>query len=350
MSATGTRDHVIDILRGLAIFLMVQGNMAGSLFPHPWPAWGDWYMAIGSFVPALFVTLAGMSVVLTTIRKQYRAKHYVLRAGALLLTASLIVDVFVWGFIPFISVDVLYLIALSLPISYGFQFLKSWTRWLVVGVLFLGTPLLQIVLGYIAYPTELPIAALLAGATFNIEALTILKHWVIDGWFPIFPWLGFALLGVNIGLMRWRSMNSLRFDSVRMVLIGSALLAAGLALWTTYAGPLYVRGGFSEIIYPPTIAYVVTAMAQMLLLAALVERIGTCRVLQPLKVFGSASLFMFWFHFGLIELLPASPPLVVLIGFFIATLAFMFWIGYLIQKMRTRYPRRPWWVRYVLGI
>ena len=191
------RDKTIDILRGLAIFTMVAANMAGPVLVEPHPFLFRFY---GSFAAPLFILISGMMVALTTQTKGHNLKYFLIR-GMLVITVGALIDVLIWKIYPFTTVDVLYLIGISLPLAYLFMRLNTPSQWLIVISIFFFTPFLQNIFGYADYPTEFffPWGA----PTIIIENQTnILTHWLVDGWFPIFPWLGFSLLGVILANLR----------------------------------------------------------------------------------------------------------------------------------------------------
>jgi len=104
------RDISIDILRGLAIFTMVAANMAPYVLIEPHPFWFRFY---GSFAAPLFILISGMMVALTTLTKGHDFKYFLVR-GILIVTVGALIDVVMWNFYPFTTVDVLYLIGVSL--------------------------------------------------------------------------------------------------------------------------------------------------------------------------------------------------------------------------------------------
>src|SRR5262245_51031015 len=68
VGARAARDPSIDVLRGLAVFMMVAANLAASALEGPHPLWFRLY---GSFAAPLFVLLSGMMVAYTARRKAY---------------------------------------------------------------------------------------------------------------------------------------------------------------------------------------------------------------------------------------------------------------------------------------
>lgn len=343
------RDVTLDVLRAIAIFLMVQANIGQSVYRGPIPLWVKLYIAAGSFVPALFILLAGMSVVYTSMFKGYTLKHYLLRMGTLLVTAAIVIDVFVWRLVPFVGMDVLYLIAISLPVAYMFQRLSAFWRGLGIALLFVAAPALQSVIGYATNP---PAVRIFGGmdAYGQLHITTVIKSWFVDGWFPIVPWLGFALLGAGFGIRRWQADRIGSFARRKIVFVGLAIVGVGLLLWKFYSGPLYTRSGFREIFYPPSIAYIVTVIGQIILLFAAVDWRPNLRVYKPLLVFGESALFMYWTHHVIIKYL--KPVGSVRAAFLVLGIGVVvtFGLAYQLRYIRRRWPKRPAFLRYVLGI
>lgn len=142
------RDQSIDTIRGLAIILMIMGNLEPVLQnPHPL-----WLRIYGSFAAPLFVITAGMMVCLTSNKKNHNFNYYLLR-GILIILIGALIDVLVWGLIPFLTIDVLYLIGLAIPCCYFINRCKISQIILITFSLIIVTIILQNILGYSSYPT-----------------------------------------------------------------------------------------------------------------------------------------------------------------------------------------------------
>ena len=183
------RDGTIDILRGLAIFAMIASNSASYLLAEPHPFGLRLY---GSFAAPMFILLSGFMVAYSTEQKNLEFKYFFTR-GLIIIGIGAFIDIAIFKSYPFTSFDVLYTIGLSLPVAYLFlKISNKWNRWGLVLAIFALTPLLQKLLGYTDYPTIITFP-------FNIPVVpdyptNIANHLLIDGWFPLFPWLGFSLL------------------------------------------------------------------------------------------------------------------------------------------------------------
>jgi len=154
--------------------------------------------------------------------------------------------------------NILYLIAVSLPIGFLFLRLHIYEQLISVISIFALTPLLQYIFGYTDFPS-----------TFWLDSSTnimvnnesgIVQHWFIDGWFPLFPWLGFLLFGVMLGNIRWEK-KIYRFKRNIIHIIAISIIIVGANLWLYAPGDLLVRDGNSELFFfPATIGFIITAI------------------------------------------------------------------------------------------
>jgi uncharacterized membrane protein len=320
------RDETVDVLRGIAIVTMIAANMAPAVLAPPHPLWFRLY---GSFAAPLFLLLAGMMVSLAARNKQ-RGWSYFLVRGCVIVTLGVAVDVLIEGIRPFTSMDVLYTIGIALPLAYGTRHVPAWLRWAGVLAIFAATPILQSVLGYTDYPTEYQLNGALV--RIAVRPTSVLNHWLVDGWFPLFPWLGFALAGVNLGEIRWSREPPVRFNATAAVL----LLAAGAGLWWYDPGGLEEREGYSELFYNSTLGYIATAWGIMLVLFSLVDRLPSLALGRPLQVLGSAALLSYLLHRAIVSyvLLPwwqQEAPTAMFLPVYVGLLAVVFGAAYLVR-------------------
>jgi uncharacterized membrane protein len=341
------RDISVDALRGIGIVIMIAANMAALLLIQPHPLWLRLY---GSFAAPLFILVSGMMVNYTTSTKGYGLRHFAGR-GLMIIAVGALVDVLIWKIYPFTTFDVLYLIGISLPLAYIFGRLKTPARWIIIAAIFLATPLLQILFGYTDYPTEFN---LLGQSTVIVSDQTsILNHWLVDGWFPIFPWIGFIFLGDALAGIRRNSESKGRLGRGRVLLTGLVLLVLGIVIWMVYPGSLLVRAGYSELFYPPTIGYVVTATGFAVTLFGLVDRTASSRVYRPFQTMGRSSLFIYILHLALVEYLFAlfiSPlEIEAYVVAYLVMLATVIVAAYLVKAAKNRRKLRSHALRFLLG-
>ncbi|NYT01280.1 MAG: DUF1624 domain-containing protein [Methanosarcinales archaeon] len=296
------RDPAIDVLRGLAIVSMVAAHLSPAL-EGPAPLW---LRAGGSIAAPLFILISGMMVSLSS-RERGRDLGRFLRRGGQVLLAAVLVDLMVWNIYPFLSFDVLYLIALAIPLTFLTLGQSARMRFALVLLIFLAAPFLQQHLGYADYPTEITLLG--TRAVYPHSPTGIANHWLVDGWFPIFPWLGFSILGTVLADLRWRprpegdGLLTVGFNTVSFFLAGLCLAVAGSAALARSLGDLATRGGYVELFYPPTAAYLAASVGVCLLLFFLADLLPRQAAQRPLAVLVEHSLFMYVLHLALIRYL-----------------------------------------------
>jgi len=333
------RDSTVDALRGFAIATMVAANLASLVLPEPHPFWFRLY---GSFAAPTFILLSGMMVSLT--RRRHGPLYFAAR-GATLLALGALIDLTIWRILPFTAVDVLYLIGLSLPTARLLEPSAALVRWGVPITIFVVAPLLRSALGYTSYPTEID---LWQSTSVVPDQTNILHHWLVDGWFPIFPWLGFSLLGACLGRIR----STRGFSQPRLTVLGAMVLAVGVGTWCLFPGPLLTRSGSSETFYPPTTGYLITAVGLILSLF-LADCCSGARALDPLRALGESSLAMYLLHLILIRY--AVSPIWPRLTFprfglaYVATVIALISAAYGLRRLKQRYRPRAFLMTLLLG-
>jgi uncharacterized membrane protein len=266
----------------LAIFAMIGANLAPHLLEEPYPYW---FRFCSSLAAPCFILLAGAMVGESAVVHPRPVGHYLRRAAALLVVAALI-DYGCWRVVPFTTFDVLYAVAAVLPTAHGALRLGRRASWLAAAAILGLTPLVQRTVGY--------------GTDAAHPVLDSLQALFVDGWFPLFPWLGVGLLGAAVGRLRREKPVAL----VRRWLIagGSSLFVVGIALWSVTRPVLRTRGGYAELFYPPTLGYLLVALGVVLWLLPAFGGIGNSRLAGILAVYGRTSLLMYAAHLVVIAL------------------------------------------------
>ena len=336
------RDTSIDILRGLAIFIMVFANL-GPVMESSYPFILRFY---GSLAAPIFITLAGMMVCLTYQIKQHSFKYYLIRGFSLIIIGMLI-DILIWQIVPFRTVDVLYLIGLSLPLVYLANKLNLKLLSILTAFIFLITPIIQKFLGYSPYPIELDLSGNL---TVEIDGQTsIFHHWIVDGWFPIFPWLGMACFGSILGKLRAQTKTFNRFQKES----GFLLIILGGILWTFHKGPMYQREGYRELFYPPVTGFFILTIGIIILLFYLVDRTRNWQGWSFLKILGKSSLFMYIFHCSAIGLVVLKQwenlNILSVLTIYIVLLTIMVVLGVFLKKIKAKKSENNYLFRLLLG-
>ena len=280
----------VDTLRGLAIVLMVPANLAPYLSePH-----SIWFRILGSFAAPTFIMLSAGMIVL---RGDKHSFSYYLTRGAIVTGVGVLLDTLLWGILPFTSFDVLYPIGLSMPLLYLLRRADARELLYISIIIILGTYVLQALFGYHAEALEV---------YFEEIALPtpgrLLQSWFIDGWFPVFPWLGYAFIGALFFRTLFAEGTGV---SHHFLTLGALLTAAGFALLflpipfirnLADGSILESRGGYSEIFYPPTFAYIFTSIGIVVLSSAVLRRMHFKPTHAVLGFFGRYSMMVYILH------------------------------------------------------
>lgn len=276
------RSHAIDALRGAAIVTMFAANLAGPCLRPPHPLWLRVY---GSFAAPTFVLLAGM---MTSLADRPAPLPRLFKRSLWLLLLAVGIDLLCWGNKPFETFDVLYLLGLALPLVGLCARLPVVLQLLLAGLVLGITPWLHRVVGYgpllpdqLAYPWP----------TWRLL--------LVDGWFPIFPWLGVALLGGVAGRFSPLAERRKRW----LLPIGAALTALGVLGWWLSPPAIVTRKGYSELFYPASPQYLAAAIGAVLLMLWLFDQLEARFSLTWLVVLGRSSLLLYVTHVALIAFL-----------------------------------------------
>jgi uncharacterized membrane protein len=345
LSSLKTRDHSIDILRGIAIFAMIAANMAAYNYAEPH---SFLFRIYGSLAAPIFVFLAGLMVPYTCITRNYRFSYFLKRGLSILIIAALI-DFFLWQLIPFVTFDVLYMIGFSLPLAFLLTKMNKWINFVLCLLIFALTPFMQSLLGYAELPTELKTGS--ENIIAQYKSNPILNHFLVDGWFPLFPWLGMALLGNFVGRLRIEQGAEKMFRP--FLLSGCILFVAGIVTWKITSPNLIVREGYSELFYPPTLAYFATFTGGILFLLAVLYRLRNFTPLHFFAVYGKSSLLMYILHTIFIVIFftkyISASDFFVFLQVYLWHAFLLWWIALFIQLMKAQINRLPFLLRFILG-
>lgn len=288
------RDRTIDILRGLAIFAMIAANMIPGLLKDT-PSM--FFRLYGSFAAPMFIFLSGMMVSFTVTRKKHTAAYFIKRTTILFLLGASI-DILITGIYPFMTFDVLYLIGASILLTYLFKKLKSSYQYILIVIIFVLTPLLQNIIGYHQMPVEIYLYSI--NKKISIPIMIILRQWFIDGWFPFFPWLGFAFLGSIATDIRIKLTS---FSNLMTLFMGLIILVTGEIIWNINPGQMFIRKGYSELFYPPTLGFILTSIGVILILFYIIDNKNDFIIYKPFSILGRWSLQIYVIHLFIISLL-----------------------------------------------
>lgn len=341
-----SRDPAIDVLRGLAIVVMVAANLAATLLAEPHPLA---LRVITSFAAPIFLGVAGLMVTATAERRG-RTLGWFLRRGLALLAVAAACDVAIYQLWPFVTVDILYPIAVGLPLAYLFRRLPLAARGAVLGLLVGATPVLQVFLGYADYPKELYLDGTEVAGTL---VTPVWNHWIVDGWFPLVPWLGFLLAGAWAGEARF-SGAGIRPFSRGFLGVAALVLVVGGVGWFLWPGAMYSRLGFSELFYPPTAGFLLASAAFIPLLLRGIDALSAGHVAwTPLRALGMSPLVAYVLHLALARyaLTPRYPnqPTGDFLLLYAVVLVVLLAAAFGTDLLRRRFGPLPWAARFILG-
>ncbi|WP_165073420.1 heparan-alpha-glucosaminide N-acetyltransferase domain-containing protein [Paludisphaera rhizosphaerae] len=281
----------LDVLRTLAVVLMVGNHTATRVAASPPPWLVDAADLVGSMAPVAFFFLTGFGNGIQSIGKQPGNRlHQLIKVGLLLFA-----DVFLWvspsthlglDFLAFIGLSVLLLKELSrLPYSGR-----------IAAAAAVAVGLARFLLGPLARPM-LPDTMLghSAGALLGVSGLAGLSY-------PPAPWLCYPLLGYALGRLaaRWRT----RFvDHWK----GVALLASAIGIVSTAAAMLLASRGL--IIFrwgTVSLTFFIASLAAIGFLAAIAIVAGRSPAAKFLSTEAQASFAVVPLHYMLLHLLDAA--------------------------------------------
>ncbi len=343
------RDIPVDLLRGLAITIMVGANLIPYLLAPPAPFW---LRLVSSVAAPLFIFIAGMMVALSCRTKHYPLSYFLLRGGFVIGIAAFL-DLFVMGFVPFIDTDVLYLIGISLPLAYLFLSLGKRTRLVILTGILIAAFLLRGILGYSSLPIMIPASSFLHGGILP-DIFTVLSQWFVDGWFPVFPWLFIALLGAQAGMFRWHEGTIISFAQRKLAILAVSVLAIGSIVWFLVPGPLLTRLGYVELFYPPATGFLLFITGLIFSLFIIADTLPIAwRGFDPIRALGECSLAIYILHIVIItrviEPLGLQVQIYAFLAGYLLLITGMIVTAYLLRYSRKKIRTRSFIVRTLIG-
>jgi hypothetical protein len=221
----------------------------------------------------------------------------------MVILTGVLVDVLLWKLLPFTGFDVLYLIGLGLPVVYLLERQSVRFRLGFMTLILAVSAILQKTLPYRGFPPTIPYFFSKPDIS-DLSFYSVMKSWLYDGWFPVFPWLAVAVWGSVLAHIREKMKDNM--TAWKVIVVGAALAAAGfLWLYLGYSaekpfGALTARIPYGELFYPATIPFLIGVAGICLLLFSLVDKRKNTIWWKPLTVFGQTSMFTYILHTGLI--------------------------------------------------
>ncbi|WP_372808577.1 DUF418 domain-containing protein [Pontiella sp.] len=311
MATTSTRLHGIDLARAVAIMgmMLIHFNEIAGTIPYTGPDWLVWLDGqLEGRAAVAFVILAGIGMSLMSRRARISGTDEARRTVCKALFRRAIV-LFGAGLLFHQAWDGDILHCYGIFISIGTLLLFAPSRWLWMLTLLLNAGFLAMFLLFNNHP------GWAYDAGWDWDALVYADFWtakgflrsiVFNGWFPLFPWLGFMLLGIWLGRLDLGS-RSVRRNG--MLWGGGIAVAATGASWllTNRIGPgmLGMPYEFSYALFgreclPPTPFFVIqsggAAVFMIALCLGVADRLGDSRGLKPWLVFGQCALSIYIGH------------------------------------------------------
>jgi uncharacterized membrane protein len=178
------RNLTLDILKGFAVIIMIIANTV----PYFYNIENEIFIRLlfSTAAPIFIITSGYITFFNVHIKKVEKSKLY-LRICQILY-GGVLIDTLFWHSIPFITFDVLYLIAFS---QIAIIFVNKNHLLKLTFLIFIISPLL-----FYFFEYRLSIIDTKSISYQFVEESNPIKRIFFDGWFPIFPWFGFFLLGV----------------------------------------------------------------------------------------------------------------------------------------------------------
>ncbi|MCX7096611.1 MAG: heparan-alpha-glucosaminide N-acetyltransferase domain-containing protein [Methylococcales bacterium] len=276
-----------DSLRGIAISLMLVANSAATVYLATPPFW---MRLVGSFAAPSFLLLVGMMLALSKQPKPLR--------GLSIIGVAALMDSVLWQMMPFVTFDVLYTIGVSIILlAYPARIFSNASLWGLGLALLLAGQGLQTGFGYQHTLLEITLPYQDALPPITEIGKRVLQQFFIDGWFPLFPWLGFVCLGAALQ----RSLAEINKHN-KPLIAGIVVLMLGLSAyyWSVGFVAPEPREGYSELFYPADIGFCLTYFSAYCLVFLGLQASSRSQImtllLRPFSWLGQRSLWVYVLH------------------------------------------------------
>lgn len=158
---------------------------------------------------------------------------------------------------------------------------------------------------------------------------------------------------MKFGFFRWKYQSFETFGRKYVLLLGLGIFSLGSLVWWFYPGDLLTREEAIELLYPPTVGYILTAVGLILILFYIVDLNPSLSMYAHLKPLGEASLFMYLIHIPFIEYvispLWSNQKVEAFLLIYLCFSVFLIWIAYGVRFLKKRWRARPFFIRFLLG-
>jgi uncharacterized membrane protein len=239
------RESFIDLLRSIAIIIMIIANASSFLDPI---YYSKTYRLFCSLAAPLFLLISGYSFSLSY--EKSRSISNKIQSSLYLLITAMFVDSVLWGILPFQNFDILYVLSLGILFNSILSKYSDTVKLLTVIVIGISTVFIQVFSNYRHEVISVDIAS------FSIDNLAfysenLIRSLYIDGWFPIFPWLALPIIGSLV--RNW--MQRLNTPKIRILFYVLTFVTILLTIFH-YSSFHVERLGYVELFYPPSICIV----------------------------------------------------------------------------------------------
>ena len=283
------RSSTIDILRGVAVIIMIFANTTQYFIDL---SNQNFVRFIFSLTAPVFLVITGYVTEILLNSITHSKKKITLRIFQILFFA-IIIDLVFWKAMPFVTFDILYLIAAS---QLFLILINKRHQFAVVLIVLIGTLVMHAAFEYRFDIPDLTLDNL--NQKDIVRSIQPLKRFLFDGWFPIFPWLGFVFLGA-IGRQYYAAIET---KKNYFLLTGLFLLI--IMILVNRNIQFLQRDFYLEIWYPATGVILLIPLATFLIIAGLISRtiISSNIFINFIIILGRNSLFVYVFNALLIAL------------------------------------------------
>jgi hypothetical protein len=272
------------------------------------------------------------------------SKKILVKRAMQILLLGVLIDMIFWGTIPFVTYDILYLIAFSQLILIFIDFKYCIFLILLILVVSFIVPYL---IPYRFEIDEIPIQ--LFDSFTTIAKANPIKRLFYDGWFPVLPWLAFVLLGAFTFSQRIFFTKY----SPHFLLLGFSLFA--FTYFVIFDQFYPIRNFYLELWYPLKNILLIIPFSVFFIIIGLIDN----RFNRPIPIFnffiilGKNSLFAYIFNSFLMALtISWGLNQSNYAGYFILFFILIVVLGVLIMdrfRKNKRWTLTPAFIRYFLG-
>lgn len=286
----------VDVLRAIAILLMIQVHFVENLSPREASsaALYDLSFVLGALPAPIFTFVVGLSLWLWLWRETALGRSgselgkVIVRRGLFLFGAGLAFAILIWLPRAVFDWDILTLIGASTLILFPLRKLSPRKLMGLAILILLISPPLRTTTGYASHwPGDEYIH------TFTMRDVVL--GFVLQGYFPLLPWLVFPLIGFATGKHYFADESAERLRGWRMPVVGLGLVGlAGLGGCLSDEVPRAVRGYISELTFYPASTTLVVGTLGVTLLGLWVLYCG----LDSRDIFPGGAVLSFFRRYG----------------------------------------------------